>query len=685
MANTIILKKSSVATKVPLAADLQIGELAVNLSDQKLYSKNAAGTVVLVGQGATGSGSVTSVGTGTGLTGGPITTTGTISLANTAVTAGSYTTANITVDAQGRITAAATGSGGVTSVTGTAPVVSSGGATPAISMAAASSGVNGYMTGAYATKLDGIAAGATANTGTVTSVSGTGTVSGLTLTGTVTGSGSLTLGGAIGTLNQDTTGSAGAVNGLTKIQMWNNSGQNHSTYQSFAAIPNFGVWYMQNSAAADVPQASSQWYANTVGLGNDYAYSQYSLMTAVSRDLATKYTWYRTKEAGAWGAWVKGAAGFADTSASCTGNAATAGGFTPSASAGVGSRIVVADSNGYIFNNYINTTDNSVASGVTNVMVKQGDNYLRSGTAAAVATFISGQAFNSQGTSLAIAFNDGPRNLSNRLPSTNPRSVYWDFVGAGTTGTTGNYAGVMTFTPWDGTSASTGDSSYQLGFGNQSGVNASGPPALVIRNGINSTWNGWYTVLHSGNYTSYAPSTTGSGASGTWGINVTGSSGSTSLATAVQYIPNRTDGAAYPVLWGAAYTSGSGTIAYSCAAVTITSSNGTLTATTVTASSDETLKTNWRDYKPDFVEQLAKVKHGTYDRLDCEVTQDGASAQSLLKVLPKSIWEDAETKKLSINYGGAAMVSAIQLAKRVVEQDERIVKLEALVEKLMQK
>jgi hypothetical protein len=219
---------------------------------------------------------------------------------------------------------AGTGAGTVTGVTGTAPVVSSGGTAPAISMAAASSGVNGYMTGVYATKLDGIAAGATANTGTVTSVSGTGTVSGLTLTGTVTGSGSLTLGGSIGTLNQNTTGSAGAVNGLTKIQMWNNSGQDHSTYQSFDAIPNFGVWYMQNSAAADVPQASSQWYANTVGLGNNYAYSEYSLMTAVSRNLGTKYTWYRTRDAGAWGAWVKGAAGFADTSGACTGNAATA-------------------------------------------------------------------------------------------------------------------------------------------------------------------------------------------------------------------------------------------------------------------------------------------------------------------------------------------------------------------------
>lgn len=45
----VITKKSTVAGKVPLSSDLDIGELAVNTADKKLYTKHSDGKVVLIG------------------------------------------------------------------------------------------------------------------------------------------------------------------------------------------------------------------------------------------------------------------------------------------------------------------------------------------------------------------------------------------------------------------------------------------------------------------------------------------------------------------------------------------------------------------------------------------------------------------------------------------------------------
>lgn len=168
-----------------------------------------------------------------------------------------------------------------------------------------------------------------------------------------------------------------------------------------------------------------------------------------------------------------------------------------------------------------------------------------------------------------------------------------------------------------------------------------------------TTYNG--SVARTIDYSSVgAPSTTGTGASGSWGISVTGSSASCT---------------------GNAAT-----------ATTATTANGlnsanSYTAVSFTATSDERLKTNWRPMTADFLVQLAKVKHGTFDRIDMAVTQDGVSAQSLQPVLPNSVHKDAEGR-LSVNYGNAALVSAIELAQRVVEQEARIAKLESLVAQL---
>lgn len=91
--------------------------------------------------------------------------------------------------------------------------------------------------------------------------------------------------------------------------------------------------------------------------------------------------------------------------------------------------------------------------------------------------------------------------------------------------------------------------------------------------------------------------------------------------------------------------------------------------------SDERLKKDWKELAPDFVERLADLKSGTFTRVDIEKRQAGVSAQSLQKLLPEVVNEES-SGMLSVAYGQAALVAAIELAKEVRELRKRLADLE---------
>ncbi|MBM4254211.1 MAG: hypothetical protein FJ146_19775, partial [Deltaproteobacteria bacterium] len=96
------------STSAPAQLDL-IGQIKITGGSPgagKVLTSDATGLASWTTPAASG---VTTVNTGTGLTGGPITGSGTISLSNTAVTPGTYLRATVVVDSQGRISDAQNG------------------------------------------------------------------------------------------------------------------------------------------------------------------------------------------------------------------------------------------------------------------------------------------------------------------------------------------------------------------------------------------------------------------------------------------------------------------------------------------------------------------------------------------------------------------------------------------------
>jgi hypothetical protein len=489
--------------------------------------------------------------------------------------------------------------------------------------------------------------------------------------------------------NQISGSVSGTANGLSSSNYINRTGSSGSLDTDFSNTPAGTQRYQGDDASISNSPGGTWWI---------YEHKRHSNASSV---WGTQVAWgwednanrlaQRNVSGSSWSGWVyylnsanynsysptlTGGGASGTWGISISGNAATitgqANSATITASTGVtGSHIVQRDGNGYIYANHINfNTSETENATINSFITSNGDGWSRKSSPAHVISQLgllttsnyNSYAFKAEGT------------FSGDIDADRGQGVFTlDPTPSGTPPIAS--PNIRTLNIGSNFARRT-----QLAFPYES-------DRAFFRRRNDGGWNGWREFIHDYNYNSYSPTLTGGGASGTWGISISGSSASTTgNAATVSHYASRTDGFAYPVGW----FSGSNSQAYSCAAVTITSSSGQLSASilyssgNVTAYSDERVKTNWREYTSSFVDLLANIKHGTYDRVDCELTQDGVSAQSLQKLLPYSVITNAEDK-LSVNYGSAAMVSAIELAKRVVEQDLRIAKLEALVAQLLAK
>ena len=213
MANSIKVKRSATPSAAPTTANLELGELAINTYDGKLFIKKDNGTASIVEVGAGGSGTVTSVAALT------LGTTGT-DLSSTVATG--TTTPVITLQVptasasnRGALSSADwstfnnKGSGTVTSVSvvtanGLAGTVATSTTTPAITLTTSVTGV---------IKGDGTALSA-ATSGTDYSLGTSALSTGIIKSTTTTGALTIAIAADFPTLNQDTTGTSAKTNAL---------------------------------------------------------------------------------------------------------------------------------------------------------------------------------------------------------------------------------------------------------------------------------------------------------------------------------------------------------------------------------------------------------------------------------------------------------------------------------------
>jgi hypothetical protein len=163
------------------------------------------------------------------------------------------------------------------------------------------------------------------------------------------------------------------------------------------------------------------------------------------------------------------------------------------------------------------------------------------------------------------------------------------------------------------------------------------------------------------------------------GISVSGATGTVTVSSTASgaTITGTTSAGTYYVV---GTTSTSGTLSTASISntnvVSYNASTGALSAVSHVSSSDERLKTDWEDLPVNFIELLSQVKHGVFTRISSGNKEVGVSAQSMRKAISQAVIENDEGM-LAVNYGAAALVAAIELAKEVKALRAEIAALKA--------
>ena len=507
----------------------------------------------------------------------------------------------------GIATGATANTGTVTGVTGTAPIVSSGGTAPAISISAATTSAAGSMSAADKTKLDGMAAGATANAGTVTSVSGSGTVSGLTLSGTGTGAVTLTLGGTLSLT------SANVTTALSYTPSRSTTAFPTSSNASLASLdlrtmsnPLTGLGYAgggrfrfsslndnNSTPYADVIDLSTYTDAsgggfNALYLGKNSQLIQHKYAAAGGTAWTTKTIAYTDSNITGTASNITGVYGGTLTSSQVT----TALGFTPvnytlpKATATTLGGVEVFDA----------TVQTTAANAATSTAGRTYGVQLNANDQMVVNVPWVDTTTDSTKLPLAGGTMTGALTLASAsgLGNGNPRSLITGYSG-GNYGQTGY--GIAYTTTSDVHNYAINDAvSLWEAF---DGLRVRAAPAGTV--GTPITWTTVLdarrtmtamtfrgnAVLDANNYNSYAPTLTGTNATGTWGINITGTASnitgvyggtitSSQVTTALGFTP-------YNSTNPSGYTSNTGTVTGVTGTAPIVSSGGTTPAISISA------------------------------------------------------------------------------------------------------